>query len=69
VLQWLLGPTRPGGIILDPFAGGGTTGVAAKRMGRLFLGFEIDAYWCDYANRRIGAQPSETGTPLFGLGA
>ncbi len=58
--------TKPGDIVLDPFAGSGTTGVACKRLGRRFLGFEIDPHWCEVANRRLGVTASETGTPLFG---
>ena len=65
VAEWLLGPTKAGAIVLDPFAGGGTTGVACKRMGREFLGFELDPVWCDYANRRLGVTASEAGTSLF----
>ena len=57
--------TRPGDLVLDPFAGAGTTGVACVRMGRRFLGFELDPFWCEYANRRLGSAPSHTGTPLF----
>lgn len=35
--------TRPGDIILDPFCGTGTTGVAAVSLGRKFIGLDIDA--------------------------
>lgn len=58
--------TRPGDLVLDPFAGGGTTGVACQRMGRRFLGFELNPEWVQYANRRLGVTPSESGTSLFG---
>jgi 16S rRNA G966 N2-methylase RsmD len=34
--------TLPGQVILDPFCGGGTTGVAALRLGRQFIGIDID---------------------------
>lgn len=45
--------TKPGDLILDPFAGSGTTLVAAKKLERQFIGFEkIDSY-CDVANQRI----------------
>lgn len=66
VLEWLMSIVPPNGIVLDPFTGGGTTGVACARTGRRFIGFELNAHWCEYANRRIGATPSEAGTALFG---
>ena len=43
------------GIILDPFSGSGSTGVACAAEGRRFLGFERDAHHCDVANRRLDA--------------
>jgi site-specific DNA-methyltransferase (adenine-specific)/modification methylase len=39
--------------ILDPFMGSGTTGVAAVKMGRRFIGIEIDSRYFDIACRRI----------------
>lgn len=39
--------------ILDPFMGSGTTGVAAVRLGRKFIGIEIDEGYCAIAKRRI----------------
>jgi hypothetical protein len=42
-----------GGIILDPFCGSGTTGVAAVELGCRFIGIEIDADYCAVARRRI----------------
>ena len=47
--------SEPNDIILDPFAGSGTTGVAAVQLGRRFLGFEINQEYCDLANQRIEA--------------
>lgn len=44
-----------GGTVLDPFAGSGTTGVVAKRMGRDFIGVEINPEYCMMANGRISA--------------
>lgn len=34
--------TRPNDIVLDPFAGSGSTGIAARKLGRNFIGFELD---------------------------
>ena len=41
-------------LILDPFMGSGTTGVAAVKMGRKFIGIEIEPKYFDIACRRIG---------------
>jgi DNA modification methylase len=40
-------------IIFDPFSGIGTTELAAKKMNRNFIGFEISQEYCDVANKRI----------------
>jgi tRNA G10 N-methylase Trm11 len=40
-------------IILDPFMGSGTTGVACVRLGRRFVGIEIESKYFDIACRRI----------------
>lgn len=42
------------GIVCDPFLGGGTTAVAAARLGRKWIGFEIDPVAVAEASRRIG---------------
>lgn len=43
----------PGGLVFDPFAGDCTTGVAAARRGRQFVGIEINAEYADGGRRRI----------------
>ena len=45
--------------ILDPFMGSGTTGVAAVKLGRRFIGIEIDAEYFDIACRRIEAAATQ----------
>ena len=45
--------TPPGGTILDPFAGSGSTGKAAAREGFQFVGFELSAEYTAIANARI----------------
>lgn len=42
-----------GGTVLDPFAGSGTTGVACVKLGRRFIGIEIELKYFDIACRRI----------------
>lgn len=45
--------TQPGELICDPFMGSGTTGIAAVRHGREFIGIEQNEQWFDLARRRI----------------
>ncbi len=44
-----------GGTVLDPFAGSGTAGVVAKRLGRDFIGVEINPGYCQMAAKRIAS--------------
>lgn len=43
----VLAGCRPGGTVLDPFSGSGTTGVAAQRVGRRYIGIDINAEYLD----------------------
>jgi DNA modification methylase len=51
-----------GGVVLDPFAGSGTTMVAAERTGRSARLIEIDPYYCDVAVRRWEAFSKKSAT-------
>ena len=51
----ILASTRPGDLILDPFFGVGTTGAAAKRLGRRFIGIEREETYVALARERIAA--------------
>jgi hypothetical protein len=54
LMRWLCRLiTPPGGLVLDPFAGSGTTGVAALQEGLQFLGIEREAEYCQIAQRRL----------------
>lgn len=54
----------PGGIVLDPFMGSGTTAVAAKRCGRNYVGFELNAVYCDVIEGRLRAAPGSDSSPV-----
>jgi site-specific DNA-methyltransferase (adenine-specific) len=45
--------TPTGGIVLDPFMGSGTTGIACKNTGRDFIGIELDREYFEIAKHRI----------------
>lgn len=53
LMAWCLSFVPGAQIILDPFMGSGTTGVAAVQMGRKFIGIERDADYFDIACERI----------------
>jgi DNA modification methylase len=47
--------TPPQGVVLDPFMGSGTTGIAAKRLGFDFIGIEKEPEYVEIAEKRINA--------------
>lgn len=54
LMKWLITlVTRPGGWVLDPFCGSGSTGVAAVENGFSFFGIEESAEYCEIAEKRI----------------
>ena len=54
----LLGTTKPGDLVLDPFFGTGTTGAVAKRLGRHYIGVEREAEYIAVAEKRLaGIEP------------
>jgi site-specific DNA-methyltransferase (adenine-specific) len=57
--------SRPGELILDPFAGSGATLLAASRAGRKAIGIEQDERWCEHAANRL----SQGTLDIFGEAA
>lgn len=53
VMTWCMGFFMDAQIILDPFMGSGTTGVACMNLGRKFIGIEIEPKYFDIACERI----------------
>jgi site-specific DNA-methyltransferase (adenine-specific) len=49
----ILASSRPGDVILDPLLGSGTTSVVAKKLGRGYVGIEIDKTYCCLAEKRL----------------
>jgi len=57
--------TPPGGLVLDPFAGSGSTGCAAVMEGFHFIGIEKEAEFIEIARARIAEWERRAGLPLF----
>lgn len=57
ILSW----SNENDLVLDPFMGSGTTGVACKQLGRKFIGCEIESSYLDFAKERINSTKVENG--------
>lgn len=49
----ILASTHPGDVVFDPFQGSGTSAVVAKKLGRNYVGVEIDETYCCLAEKRL----------------
>ncbi|MFH1540477.1 MAG: DNA methyltransferase [Elusimicrobiota bacterium] len=56
----ILMSTDEGDIVLDPFAGTGTTAIAAKRLGRNYVGFELDNNYVEIAKNKLLKEKSNS---------
>ena len=68
LMRWLCRlVTPPGGLVLDPFNGSGSTGCAAVLEGFRYLGAELEAEYVEIARKRIAHWATQTPDPdLFG---
>jgi site-specific DNA-methyltransferase (adenine-specific) len=55
----ILASSNLGEVVLDPFLGSGTTSVVAKKLGRRYLGIEIDEIFCCLAEKRLARAESD----------
>ena len=61
IAKLVLASSNPGDVILDPFLGAGTTSVVAKKLGRRYVGIEIDESYCCLAEKRLSLADAERG--------
>ena len=61
LMRHLCKPLTPASVVLDPFAGSGTTGVAAKSEGHRFIGIEATAQYSKVAARRLAQDALDFG--------
>jgi len=64
VVQWF---TRPADIVLDPFAGTGTTLLAARRLNRLAWGIELSNDYCNIIKKRLQSRIANLDDYLKGV--
>ncbi len=53
IAKLILASTKRGDVVFDPFLGSGTTSVVAKKLGRKFIGVEMDKYYACLAEKRL----------------
>lgn len=53
VAKVILASSKPSDMVFDPFLGSGTTSVVAKKLGRRYVGIEIDEKYCCLAEKRL----------------
>ena len=59
IAKLILASSKPGDMVFDPFAGSGTTCVVAKKLGRQYIGIEIDKEYCLWAAKRLKTADSD----------
>ncbi len=52
----ILAGSRPGDLVCDPFMGAGTTALVAQRLGRAYLGIELNPEYIRLANARLATR-------------
>lgn len=66
VMRWLIRLVTPqGGVVLDPFNGSGSTGIAAMKEGMRYVGIEREAEYVEIAKARIAHAAAETEAKPF----
>jgi site-specific DNA-methyltransferase (adenine-specific) len=59
IAKLILASCPENGVVLDPFLGSGTTSVTAKKLGRKYVGIEINEEYCCWAEKRLALSDTE----------
>lgn len=59
IAKIMLASTNPSDVVFDPFLGSGTTSVVAKKLGRKYIGIEINEQYCIWAEQRLTMAESD----------
>lgn len=59
IAKIMLASTNPSDVVFDPFLGSGTTSVVAKKLGRKYIGIEINEQYCIWAEQRLAMAESD----------
>lgn len=65
LLEDLVSMAPPGGLVLDPFMGSGSTGEACVRAGRRFVGVEVDVHYFEVARQRLERALAQPGLGIM----
>lgn len=68
VAKLMLASTNPGDLVLDPFLGSGTTSVVAKKLGRHFIGVELEEEYALLAQKRLKMADQDGGVQGYSGG-
>lgn len=69
VAKAVLASSRPGDVVMDPFLGSGTTSVVAKKLGRRYVGIEIDKHYACIAEKRLEMAETDNRVQGYAEGA
>ena len=59
IAKIMLASSNPSDIVLDPFLGSGTTSVVAKKLGRKYIGIEVNEQYCVWTEQRLAMAASD----------
>jgi len=68
IAKIILASSNPGDLVLDPFLGSGTTSVVAAKLGRRYVGIEIDSSYCSLAEKRLDLAKKQSSIQGYNKG-